>query len=194
MAVKKILSYGTDSLREKSKEVLKISKKIQVLVQDMLDTLYANNGVGLAAPQIGENVRIFVIDTASGNEPLNPRVFINPKIIKKSGAVNSYEGCLSFPEAYTNVRRYRNVTVKAIGMNGRPFIIEAKDGDLLARAIQHEFDHLEGILFIDHCRNRFEADKILAEKGLKPVDENYLLDEKELEEEIAKHPEQNENK
>ncbi len=194
MAVKKILSYGTDSLREKSKEVLKISKKIQVLVQDMLDTLYANNGVGLAAPQIGENVRIFVIDTASGNEPLNPRVFINPKIIKKSGAVNSYEGCLSFPEAYTNVRRYRNVTVKATGMNGRPFILEAKDGDLLARAIQHEFDHLEGILFIDHCRNRFEADKILAEKGLEPVDENYLLDEKELEEEIAKHPEQNENK
>ena len=194
MAVKKILSYGTDSLREKSKEVLKISKKIQLLVQDMLDTLYANNGVGLAAPQIGENVRIFVIDTASGNEPLNPRVFINPKIIKKSGAVNSYEGCLSFPEAYTNVRRYRNVTVKATGMNGRPFILEAKDGDLLARAIQHEFDHLEGILFIDHCRNRFEADKILAEKGLEPVDENYLLDEKELEEEIAKHPEQNENK
>ena len=194
MAVKKILSYGTDSLREKSKEVLKISKKIQVLVQDMLDTLYANNGVGLAAPQIGENVRIFVIDTASGNEPLNPRVFINRKIIKKSGAVNSYEGCLSFPEAYTNVRRYRNVTVKATGMNGRPFILEAKDGDLLARAIQHEFDHLEGILFIDHCRNRFEADKILAEKGLEPVDENYLLDEKELEEEIAKHPEQNENK
>ncbi len=193
MAVKKILSYGTESLRVKSKEVLKISKKIQVLVQDLLDTLYAKNGVGLAAPQIGENVRIFVIDTASGDEPLNPRVFINPKIIKKSGAVNSYEGCLSFPEAYTNVRRYKNVTVKAIGMNGRPFILEAKDGDLLARAIQHEFDHLEGILFIDHCRNRFEANKVLAENGLAPIDENYLLDEEYLEEEIAKNPEEKEN-
>lgn len=188
MAVKKILSYGTESLRVKSKEVLKISKKIQTLVQDLLDTLYAKNGVGLAAPQIGENVRIFVIDTASGDEPLNPRVFINPKIIKKSGAVNSYEGCLSFPEAYTNVRRYKDVTVKAIGMNGRPFILEAKDGDLLARAIQHEFDHLDGILFIDHCRNRFEANKVLAEKGLDPIDESFILDEEEMEIEIAKNP------
>lgn len=188
MAIKKIISYGDDFLRQKSKEVSKVSKKIQNLVQDLLDTMYAKNGVGLAAPQIGEHLRIFVIDVSSGDEPLNPRVFINPKIIKKSGAVNSYEGCLSFPEAYTNVRRYKNVTVKAIGMNGRPFVLEAKDGDLLARAIQHEFDHLEGILFIDHCRNRFEADKALAEKGLGPVEEDKMLDEPELEEEIINNP------
>lgn len=188
MAIKKILPYGEECLRVKSKEVTKISKKIQTLVQDLLDTLYANNGVGLAAPQVGENLRIFVIDTATGNEPLNPRVFINPKIIKKSGAINSYEGCLSFPEAYTDVRRYKDVTIKAIGMNGRPFILEAKEGDLLARCIQHEFDHLEGVLFIDHCRNRFEANKILSEKGLNLIDETYILEESELEEEIAKNP------
>lgn len=191
MAVRKIVQYGEECLRVKSKEVLKVSKKIQNLIQDMLDTLYAKNGVGLAAPQIGENLRIFVIDTSSGDEPLNPRIFINPKIIKKSGAVNSYEGCLSFPEAYTNVRRYKNVTVKATGLNGRPFVLESRDGELLARAIQHEFDHLEGVLFIDHCRNRMEANKALAEKGLAPVDENYLLDEEEMEEEIANNPETN---
>ena len=189
MAVKKILSYGEKSLREKSKEVSKISKKIQALIQDLLDTLYAKNGVGLAAPQIGENVRVFVIDTSSGDEPLNPRVFINPKIIKKSGAINSYEGCLSFPEAYTNVRRYKNVTVKALNQQGKPFIVEAQDGDLLCRCIQHEFDHLDGILFIDHCRNRFEANQALAQKGLAPVDESYMLDEDELEKEIASQPE-----
>ena len=82
MAIKKILTYGTPSLREKSKEVHKVSKKIKELVKDLLDTLYSQNGVGLAAPQIGENYRVFVIDISSGDEPLNPMVFINPKIVK----------------------------------------------------------------------------------------------------------------
>ena len=116
-----------------------------------------------------------------------------PKIIKKEGAINSYEGCLSFPEAYTNVRRYKSVKIKALDIKGKPFILEVTDGSLLARAIQHEFDHLEGILFIDHCRNRFETDKVLAEKGLGGVDSDYLIEEKELEEEIQKNPQQEEN-
>ena len=188
MTVKKIVKYGTPSLREKSKEVHKISKKVQILVDDLYDTLYALNGVGLAAPQIGENLRIFVIDVGTDPKTMNPITFINPKILKREGAVNSYEGCLSFPNAYTNVRRYKYVKVKALDIKGRPFILEADEGSLLARAIQHEFDHLDGILFIDHCRNRFEADKILTEKGLNPVDADYLLDEKELEEEILKNP------
>ncbi len=188
MTVRKIVKYGTPSLREKSKEVYKISKKVQQLVEDLYDTLYALNGVGLAAPQVGENLRVFVIDVGTDPKTMNPITFINPKIIKKEGAVNSYEGCLSFPEAYTNVRRYKYVKVKALNIKGKPFIIEAKDGSLLARAIQHEFDHLDGILFIDHCRNRFEADKILAEKGLAPINADFLLDEKELEEEILKNP------
>jgi peptide deformylase len=191
MTVKKIVKYGTPSLREKSKEVHKISKKIQILVDDLYDTLYAANGVGLAAPQIGENLRVFVIDVGTDPKTMNPITFINPKIIKKEGAINSYEGCLSFPDAYTNVRRYKYVKVKALNIKGKPFILEA-DNDLLARAIQHEFDHLDGVLFIDHCRNRFEADKILTEKGLLPVDANYLLEEKELEEEIQKNPVQEE--
>lgn len=184
MAIRKILTYGEKSLREPSKEVHKVSKKINDLVKDLLDTLYAKNGVGLAAPQIGENYRVFVIDTSSSDEPLNPIVFINPKIIKKSGAFISNEGCLSFPEVYTDVRRYLNVMVKALDSHGRSFVIEATDGSLLAKAIQHEFDHLDGVLFIDHARNRFEVEQELQKRHLPPLDVDKMLDETELEEEI----------
>lgn len=184
MAVKKILKYGEPSLRETSKEVHKVSRKIADLVQDLFDTMYTYNGVGLAAPQIGVNLRVYVIDASTKDNPMKPMVFINPKIIKKSGAIIEDEGCLSFPEAYTPVRRYKNVTVKAQDINGRTFILEAKDGCLLARAIQHEYDHLEGILFIDHCVNRFEADEILKKHNLPPVDENKLLSEPDLEAEL----------
>ena len=188
MSIKKIVPYGDEVLRKKSKEVTKISKKIQTLVHDLLDTMYANNGVGLAAPQVGENLRVFVIDVSTGKEPLNPLVFINPKIIQKSGACSSYEGCLSFPEAYTDVKRYAYVKVKALGLNGKPFIMEGKDGSLLARAIQHEFDHLDGILFIDHCRSEFEANRILHEKGLQSVEEDKLLSEPEIEKALESIP------
>lgn len=181
MAVKRVLQYGEKSLREPSKEVHKVSKKIQELVQDLLETMYAKNGVGLAAPQIGVNLRVFVIDVSKNDEPLNPMVFINPKIIKKTGATVAQEGCISFPEAYTDVKRYANVMVKALDKHGRPFVLEAKDGELLSRAIQHENDHLDGILFIDHCVNRFEADKVLADHNLPPVDPELLIDGPESE-------------
>lgn len=177
MAVKRVLQYGEESLREPSKEVHKVSKKVQELVQDLLDTMYAKNGVGMAAPQIGVNQRVFVIDVSKNNEPLNPLVFINPKIIKKSGSCVAQEGCISFPEAYTDVKRFANVLVKALDRHGRPFVMEAKDGELLARAIQHEYDHLDGILFIDHCVNRFETDEILAKHHLPPVDPERLIEE-----------------
>lgn len=184
MSIKKVLVYGTPSLRQPSKEVHKISKKIHDLIKDLLDTLYSQNGVGLAAPQIGENYRIFVIDTSSGDQPLNPLVFINPKIIKKSGAFISNEGCLSFPEIYADVRRYKNVTIKALDSHGKPFVMEAKDGSLLVKAIQHEFDHLEGILFIDHVRNRFDIEPLLANKHLPPLELDKMIDESDLEAEI----------
>ena len=187
MAIRKVLRYGEPSLRQPSKEVHKVSKKISDLVRDLLDTMYSKNGVGLAAPQIGENVRVFVIDVATNDEPLNPIVFINPKIIKKSGAVKSNEGCLSFPEAYTDVKRYKNIMVKALNEHGKPFVMEAKDGSLLARAIQHEYDHLDGILFIDHCINRFAAEEVLKKYNLPDLDPDLLIEEKELEEELAKN-------
>ncbi len=184
MAIKKVLRYGDPILRTPSKEVHKVSKKVQELVNDLMDTMYAQNGVGLAAPQIGVNQRIFVVDVSTGDEPLNPIVFINPKIIKKSGACRSHEGCLSFPEAFTDVKRYANVMIKAMDRKGKSFVLEAKDGTLLARCIQHEFDHLDGVLFIDHSMNRFETDVVLEEHDLPPLEDDKLLDEKELEEQI----------
>jgi len=186
MSIRKVVRYGEESLRQPSKEVHKVSQKIKNLVEDLLDTMYKENGVGLAAPQVGENVRVFVIDVSTNNEPLNPIVFINPKIIKKSGACISHEGCLSFPEAFTDVKRYANVMIKALDTNGRSFVMEAKDGSLLARAIQHEFDHLDGVLFIDHSINRFEADEVLKKNNLPPVQVEKLIDEPELTEEVNK--------
>jgi len=186
MSVRKVVKYGTPSLRKPSKEVHKVSQKIKILVEDLLDTMYAQNGVGLAAPQVGENLRVFVIDVSTGDQPLNPMVFINPKIIKKSGAVISHEGCLSFPEAFTDVKRYANVMVKALDRNGRSFVLEAKDGTLLARCIQHEFDHLNGVLFIDHVINRFDAETQLSEHNLPPLEVDKILEEPELEPEIEK--------
>ncbi len=177
MAIRKVLQYGEKTLREPSKEVHKISRKISDLISDLLDTMYAQNGVGLAAPQIGVNYRVFVIDVSSDKEPLNPIVFVNPKIIKKSGSIVSNEGCLSFPQAYTDVKRYSDVMVKALDSHGRPFTLEAKDGSLLARAIQHEFDHLNGVLFIDHCLNRFETDEVLKKYNLPPIDLDKLITE-----------------
>ena len=184
MSVKNILRYGTKSLREPSKEVFKVSKKITDLVNDLLETMYAKNGVGLAAPQIGVNYRVFVLDVSSNDEPLSPMVFINPKIIKKSGAIISNEGCLSFPEAYTDVRRYKDITVKALDVHGRPFVLEANGGTLLTRCIQHEFDHLNGVLFIDHCVNRFDTNAELEKFDLPPVEEDKLIDEPQLEAEL----------
>lgn len=194
MSVVKVVQYGEEVLRTPAKEVNKISKKITSLVNDLLDTMYAQNGVGLAAPQIGVSLRVFVIDTSEGDEPLNPIVFINPKIIKKTGAVNSFEGCLSFPDAFVNVRRYADVAVKAIDSKGKPFVLEAQEGSLLARAIQHEFDHLDGILFIDHSRSRFEADQVLREKNLPPVEPDRLLEEEELEKEILENESKSDQK
>lgn len=177
MGVKRVLQYGEKTLREPSKEVHKVSKKIQELVQDLLDTMYAKNGVGMAAPQIGVNYRVFVVDVSKSDEPLNPIVFINPKIIKKSGSCVAQEGCISFPEAYTDVKRYKDVMVKALDRHGKPFVIEAKDGELLARAIQHENDHLDGILFIDHCVNQLETNEILAKNNLPLIDPEKLIKE-----------------
>ncbi|MCM1003031.1 MAG: peptide deformylase [Candidatus Gastranaerophilales bacterium] len=193
MSIRKVVRYGEAVLRTPAKEVHKVSQKIKILVEDMLDTMYSQNGVGLAAPQIGENYRVFVIDVSTGNEPLNPIVFINPKIIKKSGACISHEGCLSFPEAFTDVRRYANVMVKAMDRNGRSFVLEAKDGTLLARAIQHEFDHLDGILFIDHAMNRFEAEEVLKKHNLPPIEVERLIDEPELAEAINNLPKETKN-
>ena len=180
MTVLKLYEYPEPVLKKKAEKVIKVDADVQKLLDDMLETMYASAGVGLAAPQIGENVRIFVLDVSTNDEPLNPIVFINPKIIKKSGACVSHEGCLSFPEAFTDVRRYANVMVKALDSNGRSFVLEAKEGTLLARCIQHEFDHLDGVLFIDHAINRFEAEEVLSKNNLPPLQVEKMVEEPEL--------------
>jgi peptide deformylase len=123
--------------------------ELHKLVDDMAETMYAAPGVGLAAPQIGVSLRLFVIDTASGeDEPSDLKVFCNPEFVKKEGTTVFTEGCLSFPGAREDIERAERVKVRAQDRDGKWFELEADE--LLAIAIQHENDHLEGKLMIDH--------------------------------------------
>lgn len=180
MSILKIVTYGDPVLRTPAKEVVKVSAKIQKLVDDMFDTMYAANGVGLAAPQVGESKRIFVLDCTTDDNPMPPMVFINPIIIKKEGAMISWEGCLSFPDVYIDVKRYAKIVVRAKDEKGRTFTMSPEPETLLSRAIQHEMDHLNGILFVDHVVDRFGTEAILNEKGLPTIDPNKILSEPDL--------------
>jgi peptide deformylase len=148
MAIQTILHYPDPRLRETCQAVTDLSDDIRQLVDDMAETMYAAPGVGLAAPQIGIAKRIFIVDVAGDEEPSDLKVFINPEIVAREGEQTWREGCLSFPEIYEDVVRADQVTVRATGRDGEPFELTA-DG-LLAVAIQHENDHLEGKLMIDH--------------------------------------------
>jgi peptide deformylase len=148
MAIRTILHYPDPRLREKAKPIDAVNDEIRTLVEDMAETMYAAPGVGLAAPQIGVGHRLFIIDIATDDDPSDLRVFINPEIINKEGTLTWGEGCLSFPGVTEDVERAAIVTVKALDENGKEFELTAED--LLAVAIQHENDHLDGKLMIDH--------------------------------------------
>lgn len=143
MALIKIRTSEEPVLRQKSREITKITKKIKVLAQDMLDTMYQANGVGLAAPQVGISERIVVIDVGTG-----PIVLINPVITKAEGKNRDVEGCLSLPGRNEYVTRAERVSVVALDLTGKQINLTGEG--LLARAFQHEIDHLNGILFIDY--------------------------------------------
>ncbi len=147
MAVRTILHYPDARLRVPGKKVEAISTELQQLIDDMAETMYAAPGCGLAATQLGELWQIFVVDCASDGEPSDLRVFVNPEILSTEGTVASDEGCLSFPSAREEVERADKVRVRAQDRDGRWFELDA-DG-LLAIAIQHEYDHLQGVLMID---------------------------------------------
>ncbi len=147
MAIRSILHYPDPRLRQKAEPVTAITPEIQALVDDMAETMYAAPGVGLAATQIGEPHRIFLVDIASEDEPSNLHVFINPEIVATEGEVCGPEGCLSFPGITEEIKRASRVTVRALGRDGQPFEIAAEG--LLAVAVQHENDHLDGVLMID---------------------------------------------
>jgi peptide deformylase len=148
MAIRTILHYPDKRLREVGARVEAITPEIRQLIDDMAETMYAAPGVGLAATQIGVPVAIFVVDTAEEGQPSQLRVFVNPVIVEREGEVTWNEGCLSFPEVHEEIDRAAKIRVRAQDRNGAWFELEAED--LLAVAIQHELEHLEGVLMIDH--------------------------------------------
>ena len=147
MALRTVLKYPDARLREKGKPVAQVDDEVRRLVDDMAETMYAAPGVGLAAPQIGVALRIFVIDISGDDQPSDLRIFINPEILEVSGTQTWQEGCLSFPGISEEIKRGARVRVRALDRNGTPFELET-DG-LLAVAIQHENDHLDGVLMVD---------------------------------------------
>ena len=147
MALREIIKFGDDALRKKCREVTVFDDKLGQLLDDMKETLLSADGVGLAAPQVGILRRAAVIDVRDGKGTIE---LINPVIIEKTGTQTGNEGCLSDPGEWCEVERPQCVTVKAFDRNGKEF--ELKGTDLLARAICHEVDHLDGILFIDRVK------------------------------------------
>lgn len=155
MAILPILTYPDPRLAQKSKPVTEFNKELEKLCADMLETMYDAPGIGLAAPQVDVHVQLVVIDIdydSSEDEPpvlsnQNPRIFINAKIVKKEGEILFKEGCLSIPGEYEEVLRAEKVTVEYQDVKGNHHTLEAEG--LLAVAIQHELDHLDGRLFID---------------------------------------------
>ena len=144
MAIRNVRLENDEILRKKSRTVEVIDDKIKELVDDMIDTMHKYNGVGLAAVQVGILKRVFVVDLYDDKGPM---AFINPVILKTKGEREVEEGCLSFPNQFAKVIRPSEVTVKALDRDGKEYKLKGKG--LLAQAVSHEVDHLEGILFVD---------------------------------------------
>jgi len=150
VAVRDLVLYPDDRLRVTCPDVQDVkAPHIQSLITDMVDTMYDAPGVGLAAPQVAELVRVIVIDTREPEEETPQlHVLVNPVIVEREGQITWEEGCLSIPGVFSEVRRSQRIRVQAIDRHGEPFELEATD--LLAVCIQHEIDHLNGVLFLDH--------------------------------------------
>jgi len=162
-----VVKYGHPTLRQKGARIEKVTPEIKKLISDMFETMHANHGVGLAAQQVGQALQLTVIDVREvkerpswlelDGEPADvsehmPMVLINPELKPGGEPVAGGEGCLSFPEIFAEITRPESVTVKALDKKGKP--VEFRCGGLLARAIQHEADHLNGILFIDRMSKK----------------------------------------
>jgi peptide deformylase len=173
MAKLQLKYYPAEVLRAQAKKIARVDSSVRKLAQDMLETMYANNGVGLAAPQVGVSKRLFVLDVSSEEEPNKPIVLINPEIIDAQGEMTGTEGCLSFPGVFFEVKRAAKVTIKYTNLSGKPVKLTAEN-NLLCRAIQHELDHLNGELFIDKPLNKLLADLEMTKHGFngQPVDLN----------------------
>ncbi|WP_172194867.1 peptide deformylase [Saccharibacillus qingshengii] len=159
MAIRLIVTEPDEVLHKKAKEVTKITPNVQKLVGDMADTMYDAQGVGLAAPQVGILKRIIVIDIGDENGLIG---MINPEIVEREGEQFGPEGCLSIPGLNGDVRRSMTVTVKGLNRDGEEFTVTGSG--LLARAFQHEIDHLDGVLFTDVAENIYEPGQESAAK------------------------------
>ncbi len=148
--IRPILKYGDTTLHEKARPVEQITPEIDRLIEDMVGTMYAAPGIGLAAPQIGIPLRIFVVDLSMGRESDGLIIVINPEFVERDGMQLEEEGCLSLPGFNATVVRPSRAVVKGLDRHGEPMQVEGKD--LLARAFQHEMDHLDGLLFVDRLR------------------------------------------
>jgi peptide deformylase len=148
--IRPILKYGDGVLHERAREVGAVTPDIDRLVDDLIETMYAAPGVGLAAPQVGVPLRVFVVDISVGRNPSDLIVMINPELVERDGMQLEEEGCLSLPGFNATVVRPSRVVVKGLDRTGREQRLEGTD--LLARAFQHEMDHLDGTVFVDHLR------------------------------------------
>ena len=159
MTVKKILTEPNQVLRQVSTPVEKVGREEQQLMDDMLETMYAANGIGLAAIQIGVPKRIIVMDISKDENKKEPRYFVNPEIKNKDILISTYEeGCLSVPNQFAEIERPKKCDVEYLDYNGDKKILNAEG--LLATCIQHEVDHLDGILFIDYL-SKLKKDMII---------------------------------
>ncbi len=164
-----ILEYPDPRLRTRAVPVDAVDAGLRELIDDMLETMYAANGIGLAATQVDVHRRLLVADVSEARDA--PRVFVNPEILSKDGVTTSQEGCLSVPGYYDEVSRAERIRVRALGRDGKPF--EADLDGLLAICVQHEIDHLDGKLFVDYLsemkrqrvRKKIEKDRRLRAEG-----------------------------
>jgi peptide deformylase len=174
MALREVLQFPDPRLKRASEPIEEIDEAIRVLASDMLEVMYDEPGIGLAAPQVGEPIRLIVLDTAwteEGAEP-SPLVLINPEILERDGTITWTEGCLSVPDFQAEVERSQRVQVRGLDLEGKEWSEEAED--LRAVCFQHEIDHLDGVLFIDrisrlkrsmYVKKRKKAMKLEDEEG-----------------------------
>ncbi len=144
MATRSIHLLGSPLLREQTREVEQVDDRLRQLVEDLFDTMRADKGIGLAANQVGERQRVAVVEVGDDD----PVVLINPVVVEREGTIRGEEGCLSIPDIFADVDRAARVVIETTGLDGTRYRIEASE--LKSRAIQHEIDHLDGILFLDH--------------------------------------------
>ncbi|MEE8471802.1 MAG: peptide deformylase [Dehalococcoidia bacterium] len=160
MAVLTIRALPNSVLRQRAKRVREIDGSIQKLVDDLLETMHHASGVGLAAPQVGVPLRVAVIQLSEEDEPL---VLVNPQVVKRSGEREVEEGCLSIPGYRGEIKRSVSITVKGRDRKGRE--VRVKATDLLAQVLEHEIDHLNGVLYVDHLESRDKLYKLEPEDG-----------------------------